>query len=164
MNMRSSDWFLVTAGVPQGSPLSPILYLFYNADLLEMSDGDEELTDTLTTRYVDDICMLATGDTTDDTCKKLAKLHKKAEDWAFTQASMFAPEKYKLIHFVHHLHKNRIKQRDRALRLILNNGTTHEIKSIKSVRYLGVILDEHLQWTAHLEMIEEKTNDSIRAL
>lgn len=164
MNEGLSDWFLVTAGVPQGSPLSPILYLYYNADLLEIADNEEELADTLIMGYVDDTCMLASGETTEETCDKLSKLHKKAERWAGKHASMFAPDKYKLIHFVHLSDRNRIKHRDRKLQLLLEDNTVYEIAPVKSARYLGVILDEHLQWEAHLEAVEEKVNDSIQAL
>ena len=34
-NSETSDPFPTKAGVPQGSPLSPILYMYYNADLLD---------------------------------------------------------------------------------------------------------------------------------
>ena len=30
-----SDWFQTDAGIPQGSPLSPILFLFFISELLE---------------------------------------------------------------------------------------------------------------------------------
>ena len=56
----------VLTGIPQGSPLSPILYLFYNADLLEI--GDE---DSLITGYIDHTSILVVGDSTEETCAKL---------------------------------------------------------------------------------------------
>jgi hypothetical protein len=31
----NTESFKIATGIPQGSPLSPTLYLFYNADLLE---------------------------------------------------------------------------------------------------------------------------------
>jgi len=43
------DMYQVDIGIPQGSPLSLILYLFYNADLLETaSDKDIQTTGWLT--------------------------------------------------------------------------------------------------------------------
>jgi hypothetical protein len=51
-----SEEFDVLTGIPQGSPLSPILYLFYNADLLEIARSNE-----LVTGYIDDTSFLVEG-------------------------------------------------------------------------------------------------------
>jgi hypothetical protein len=45
--------FEVRTDIPQGSPLSPILYLFYNADLLEIRIGN-----ALVTGYIDDVAIM----------------------------------------------------------------------------------------------------------
>jgi hypothetical protein len=39
MGELESEEYRVDIGIPQGSPLSLILYLFYNADLLEIVGG-----------------------------------------------------------------------------------------------------------------------------
>ena len=50
----------VDLGIPQGSPISPILYLFYNADLLEES---EDIAISITPiGFVDDISLLTYSD------------------------------------------------------------------------------------------------------
>jgi len=46
----------IDAGIPQGSPISPVLYLFYNADLLAISD-DIRLR-TSSTGFLDDVNIL----------------------------------------------------------------------------------------------------------
>lgn len=44
INHRATESFKVTTGIPQGSPISPILYLYYNADLLDICERPGEPT------------------------------------------------------------------------------------------------------------------------
>ena len=58
-----SQRYQINTGItlPQGSPLSPILYLFCNADLI---DAYNQETDAMSTGYIDDVTILAWGQTT----------------------------------------------------------------------------------------------------
>jgi hypothetical protein len=49
----------IQTGIPQGSPVSPIIYLFYNADLIEAC----KTQDTEAVGYIDDASILAVGPT-----------------------------------------------------------------------------------------------------
>ena len=52
---QSKEYQIKTA-IPQGLPLSPILYLFYNADLI---DECNIKADAMSTGYIDDVGILA---------------------------------------------------------------------------------------------------------
>lgn len=57
----TSEPLLADCGLPQGSPLSPILYLFYSSDLLELIDPKDR--SRLSLGYIDDtaICVTSTS-------------------------------------------------------------------------------------------------------
>lgn len=62
-------------GTPQGSPLSPILYLFYNADLLKITNRAGMCVSSI--GFVDDINLLAYGRSREENCRTLERLHVK---------------------------------------------------------------------------------------
>ncbi|KFY28958.1 hypothetical protein V491_00241 [Pseudogymnoascus sp. VKM F-3775] len=66
----------IKTGIPQGSRLSPILYLFYNADLIEACKTE----DTEAIGYIDDASILAVGPSAQRNCKTLKAIHQKAEE------------------------------------------------------------------------------------
>ena len=57
-----SDWFELDNGIVQGDLLSMILYLFYNADMLDIAHGCHELC----LGYVDDMALVASTGTFED--------------------------------------------------------------------------------------------------
>jgi retron-type reverse transcriptase len=72
--------FPIQAGVPQGSPLSPILFLFYTSELLELCNQPKE--GLLGTGFADDVNLLAYSQSTETNCQILEGTHTKLLKWA----------------------------------------------------------------------------------
>ena len=89
--------FATDTGIPQSSPLSPILYLFYNADLIDQIH-EAYPGKAMVTGYIDDICVLVWSRAAVANCRRLEQIHKIAEQWETQHASKFAPAKYGLIY------------------------------------------------------------------
>ncbi|KAL5371116.1 hypothetical protein PMIN02_013118 [Paraphaeosphaeria minitans] len=149
----NSPQYATSTGIPQGSPLSPILYLFYNADLIDIC---REEANVLPTGYIDDVAILAWAETTEKTCDILGKTLQKAQQWANTHASVFAPDKFQLTHFT------------RARKKIDINHPIEtiwgEIKPRPNCKYLGLMMDAKLTWKPHIEEIRRKATKTVNAL
>ena len=63
----------VSVGIPQESSISPILYLFYNADLLKSCKSLRLRIST--TGFVDDVNILTYSESTEQNYKKLAEIY-----------------------------------------------------------------------------------------
>jgi YD repeat-containing protein len=147
-----SEVYKTTTGIPQGSPLSPILYLFYNADLVEICNQEPN---TIATGYIDDVAILRWGSSTEETCNGLTRTMRKANTWARRHASVFAPSKFQL---THHTRRRQIED-DRQVQV----DQTAICPSTGS-KYLGVTLDRALNWKQHVQNLTIKASKSIGAL
>jgi hypothetical protein len=84
-----------TSGIPQGSMLSPILFLFFASTLLpQLNAGATTAID-----FVDDTNTLTFSRSTEANCRVLERANEKWMVWARTHGATFAPEKYQLMHF-----------------------------------------------------------------
>jgi hypothetical protein len=143
---QESEPFPVEAGVPQGSTLSPILFLFYNAELLDICNQPRQRLSAV--GFADDINILTYGLSTETNCRTIEQTHSRCLDWARRFGMSFAPAKYELIHFTRHRTKFN-------LQASLNLGTVIKSPAL-DVRVLGVWLDSKLQWTAHAREVKKK--------
>ena len=143
----------IPVGIPQGSPLSPILFLFYNAELLEICNPTKVRVNSLA--FVDDVNLLAYGLTTEGNCKQLEAVHDKCLLWAKKYGAQFAPEKYTLMHFS--------RRRKFNMKAPIQLGSI-EKKPEESVWVLGAWLDPQLRWNSHLNRIMEKMKSQINVL
>jgi hypothetical protein len=130
----NTDAFPTHTGIPKGSLLSPILFLFYKVNLVKICNPPT--LPASGTGLVDDVNALAFGKSTAENCRTLQTVHERCLEWARWHGASFAPEMYFIVHFT----KARTKH-NRACPLILLTATIHPSPS---ARVLGVILNKKL--------------------
>ncbi|KAJ5159350.1 uncharacterized protein N7500_009001 [Penicillium coprophilum] len=183
-NGHLSDAFPTPTGIPQGSPISPILFLLFNAPLVRACTlrglyyGESEAYG-----WVDDVCILAISNSYEENIRVLEKALQRAAIWAKKHAAKFAPDKFELIHFAN-------PRSTATTTTTANTATTttdiwevpddplgHDgmpvvipgdipaVLAPKEVaRYLGVWLDKHLNFTTHRKKMLAKGAGSLEAL
>lgn len=73
-NGITTDAFATPAGIPQVSPLSPILFIIYNSDLLDIPQENQ-----LGLGFIDDIALRVKGSTAVQNTATLEYMLRKAE-------------------------------------------------------------------------------------
>lgn len=87
----------VSTGIPQGSPVSPILLLLYISPLFE--ELEKEHPSARCPSYIDDVSLLVTGKTEAENSTILGKMAATAVTWGEKNAPMFDNPKTELRHF-----------------------------------------------------------------
>ena len=139
------DKISTTTGIPQGSPLSPILFLFFASTLLPILRTESSSA----VGFVDDTNILTWSNTTEENCRNLEQLHDKCVVWAKSHGVKFAPEKYQMMHF------SRARKRHNLTAPMVIE--THIQKPQNSLRILGIHFDPKLNWDSHIKSINQKT-------
>ncbi|KAI1670731.1 hypothetical protein L13192_06247, partial [Pyrenophora tritici-repentis] len=131
----------VACGTPQGSPLSPVLYTLYLAELLNQ---DRKLR----FGYADDINLYRVSHSLDENVALLAEDLKSINEWGAANKITFAPEKRELIHLTRQkgLHAPPIQLEDQTIHPI----APAQGGSQTALRWLGVWFDRGLTFKKHV--------------
>jgi len=134
----------ITCGVPQGSTLGPLFFIMYVNDLPKCSSFSNKL-------YADDTYLcLAHGD-----LKELKLMVNneliKVDEWM--HLNKLSINYAKSMYFLMGKSFNKAEEEKRSFKIHINNVLIHWKTSVK---YLGVLLDECLNWTFHVKYLKSK--------
>lgn len=122
----------IKSGVPQGSVLGPILYLIYTYDLPVTEN-------TIIATFADDTAILASHECPRQASQYLQFHLDQLQEW-FNKWRIIANSS-KSQHITFTLCK------ENSPKIYLNG---EELLQVKSIKYLGLHLDEHLTWKDHI--------------
>nr|OQO21203.1 hypothetical protein B0A51_14688 [Rachicladosporium sp. CCFEE 5018] len=128
---------LQQAGLPQGSPLSPILFLFFNADLVQRQIDKNGGA----IAFVDDYTAWVTGTSASSNRQGIQDIVNEATSWERRSGATFEEDKTAFIHFT------------RSPARIDNTPVTvkgKQIGPVDSTKVLGVVMESALRYKQHV--------------
>ena len=149
-NGESSDHMNIHCGVPQGSVLGPLLFLIYINDLPNVS---EKLFIYL---FADDTNLYYESEDLQVLESVLNRELKQLSQWLKVNRLALNITKSNFVIF--HSHKRIVHHN---VTLLLDKKSILEKGHIK---YLGVFIDQHLNWKAHISNISKKISRNIGIL
>jgi hypothetical protein len=142
---------LEQAGLPQGSPLSPILFLFFNADLVQQRIDQNGGA----IAFVNDYTAWVVGATAAENMERLDAIVQRATAWESRSGASFEGDKTAFIHFT----RNNRQSADEPLSV-----KGEEVLPTASVKILGLIMDSRLRYQEHTARAATKGLQAAMAL
>jgi ribonuclease HI len=122
-------------GLPQGSPVSPILFLLYTEPIYRLSNPQGRFG------YADDTAILSIGDTVEETSIMASSSIDEMVRWGAANGVSFDPKKTEVMHF------SRSKLRTTPA---VRHGDVEKHPEA-ALRWLGIWLDSRLSFRIHVE-------------
>jgi len=146
----------ITCGVPQGSILGPILFILYVNDLHNASQLN-------ILSFADDTTIYTSGKNINDMIQNTNIELRNIYKWFCANKLQLNANKSKYTIFCPRQTRLPIEMNN----LIINNQKLTRIGSDceeKSVKFLGVHLDDHLSWNIHVDYVHKKISQSLFAI
>ena len=146
-NSHCSDMNTITCGVPQGSILGPLLFLLYVNDIVEVSSV------LIPILYADDTSLFLIGKNNNVLIHNMNNKLIKIVQWLNCNKLSLNIKKSQYIVF-----RSIKNSPDKMNTVKINNQTLIKVKYTK---FLGVIIDEYLNWAEHINTVKTKISRGI---
>ena len=155
-----SDTCLVEYGVPQGSVLGPLLFLIYINDIVNTTELGHFVL------FADDTNIFVSGKDENEAYENAKIVLSKVDKYMNENLLHINLDKSVHMHFRPNLNASesltcaRTRQygSENALRLKIGE---HKLKKVDKVKFLGVIIDDKLNWEPQIENLTKKLNLSM---
>ncbi len=150
-----TDRIRTIINVSQKSSMSSILYVFYNANLIDWCINSQ--ADIIAADFIDDINILVVKNSVEENVLSLKIIHvESCMIWAHQHDSLFVSIKYELIHFRRLFVSSDSKM---TLRIL-----DHQIALFSKCKYLDVMMNCQLIWKHHLKHLKKKSISKLSIL
>lgn len=146
---ESSEYENVSIGVPQGSVLGPLFFLIYINDMANLP------LEGLLYLFADDSALFYPGLSVAENISQIESDLEKLRTFMFINKLTLNVGKTKLIHF---------RAPNKKIEIMPLEVAGQTIEPSKSILYLGLTLDERLNWDEHIRYVVKKISPGVGIL
>lgn len=137
----------ISAGVPQGSILGPLLFLIYLNDIVYCTTNSEFVS------YADDTSVFISGKSERDIEKKASRALDALDTWTKANCLKINTKKTKIVLYI---------PKRKVITKPINVSLSHDlVEIVDSVKILGVIFSNHLTWNDHIDYVRSKISSAV---